>query len=381
MRKIVKIDDMQFGFMPERGTMDAIFIVRQLQEKFLAKNKDLWMAFVDLEKAFDRVPREVVWWALRTLGVDEWLVTVIKAMYADTATMVRLNGRVSGGFGVKVGVHQGSVLSPLLFIIVMEALSRTFREGLPMELLYADDLILMADSEELLIKKIRKWKDGMEDKGLRVNMGKTKVMRCRVDTGKVVKSGKYPCGVCGKGVGANSIQCTSCKAWIHKRCSGIKGILTQVHQYRCVKCKSGEDPAGVPVMMRQMSLGNGQDLECVEEFCYLGDMIGAGGGAGEAARARVRCAWSKFRELAPVLTSRGASLKVKGKVYRTCVQRVMVYGSETWPMKVEDVQRLERTERMMVRWMCGVRLRNRISSEELNGRLGIVKIMEVVRQG
>ena len=131
----------------------------------------------------------------------------------------------------------------------------------------------------------------------------------------------------------------------------------------------------------QISLGDGQDLECVEEFCYLRDMIGAGGGAGEAARARVRCAWSKFRELAPVLTSRGASLKVKGKVYRTCVQRVMVYGSETWPMKVEDVQRLERTERMMVRWMCGVRLNNRISSEELNGRLGIVKIMEIVRQG
>ena len=153
-------------------------------------------------------------------------MTVIKAMYADTSTMVKFNGKVSGGFGVKVGVHQGSVLSPLLFIIVMEALSRTFREGLPMELLYADDLVLMADSEELLIEEIRKWKNGMENKGLRVNMGKTKVMRCRVDTGKVVKSGKYPCGVCGKGVGANSIQCTSCKAWIHKRCSGIKGINT-----------------------------------------------------------------------------------------------------------------------------------------------------------
>ena len=279
VRKIVKIDDMQFGFMPERGTMDAIFIVRQLQEKFLGKNKDLWMAFVDLEKAFDRVPREVVWWALRTLGVDEWLVTVIKAMYADTATMVRLNGRVSGGFGVKVGVHQGSVLSPLLFIIVMEALSRTFREGLPMELLYADDLVLVADSEELLMEKIKRWKAGMEDKGLRVNMGKTKVMRCRVDTGKVVKSGKDPCGVCGKGVGVNSIQCKTCEAWIHGRCSGIKGSLMKMeHQYRCVKCVTGVDPEGVSEVPRKISLEDGQDLECVEEFCYLGDMIGAGGG-------------------------------------------------------------------------------------------------------
>ena len=122
-----------------KSTTDAIFIVRQLQEKYLARNKELWMAFVDLEKAFDRVPREVVWWALRCLGVDEWIVSVIKAMYEDATTTVRVNGRESKAFSVRVGVHQGSVLSPLLFIIVLEALSREFREGLPMELLYADD--------------------------------------------------------------------------------------------------------------------------------------------------------------------------------------------------------------------------------------------------
>jgi hypothetical protein len=73
VRKIVKIDSMQFRFMAGRGTTDAIFIVRQLQEKYLTKNKELWMAFVDLEWAFDRVPREVVWWSLRYLGVDEWI--------------------------------------------------------------------------------------------------------------------------------------------------------------------------------------------------------------------------------------------------------------------------------------------------------------------
>ena len=122
-------------------------------------------------------------------------------------------------------------------------------------------------------------------------------------------------------------------------------------------------------------------MECVDKFCYLDDVIGAGGGAEEAARARVRCAWAKFRELAPILTFRGASLKVKGKVYMVCVQRVMVYGSETWPMKVEDMQRLERTERMMVRWMCGVSLKKTISSVELNRRLGVVGVTEIVRRG
>ena len=312
--------------------------------------------------------------------MDEWLVSVIQAMYADTSTMVKLNGRVSKGFGVKVGVHQGSVLSPLLFIIVMEALSRNFRGGLPIELLYADDLVLMAESEELLVEKIRKCKAGMEDRVLRVNMGKTKVMRCRIDAGQVQKSGKYPCGVCGKGVGSNSIKCTACNAWIHKRCSGVSGNLAHISQYRCVKCTGGGSPVKIETQ-QLLPLGDGQSLECVEKFCYLGDMIGAGGGAEEAARARVRCAWSKFRELAPILTSRGASLKVKGKVYRVCVQRVLVYGSETWPMKVGDMQRLERTERMMVRWMCGVRLKNRISSEELNKRVGIESVAVIVRRG
>ena len=70
-------------------------------------------------------------------------------------TKVRLNGRESNAFSVRVGVHQGSVISPLLFIIVLEALSKEFREGLPMELLYAHDLVLMAESE-LLMEKLRK---------------------------------------------------------------------------------------------------------------------------------------------------------------------------------------------------------------------------------
>ena len=152
------IDNMQFGFMKGKGTTDAIFIVRQLQDKYMARKKDLWMTFIDLEKAFDRVPREIVWWALRSLGVDEWIVTTIQSMYEGCTTVVRINGKESEAFGVRVGVHQGSVLSPLLFIIVLEALSREFREGLPWELLYADDLVLLAETEGLLVEKIQKWK-------------------------------------------------------------------------------------------------------------------------------------------------------------------------------------------------------------------------------
>ena len=132
--------------------------------------KPLFFAFVDLEKAFDRVPRKVLWWALRSLGVEEWAIRIIQGMYANGRSRVRVNDQYSSEFEVGVGVHQGSVLSPLLFILVLEALSREFRSGLPWKLFYADDLVIIAESLNALIFKLQTWKDKMENKGLRVNI-------------------------------------------------------------------------------------------------------------------------------------------------------------------------------------------------------------------
>ena len=85
--------------------------------------------FVDLEKAFDSVPWKVNWWALRKLGVGEWIVQLVQGMYPYARSRVSVGEGFSQEFEVKVGVHQGSVFSPLLFIIVLEALTREFRAG------------------------------------------------------------------------------------------------------------------------------------------------------------------------------------------------------------------------------------------------------------
>ena len=153
---------------------------------------------MDLEKAFDRVPREVVRWALRKLGVDEWLIRTVMALYTEACTIVRTDAGLSESFAVKVGLHQGSVLSPLLFAAVMDVVSSGARSGLPSGLLYADDLVIMAPTMEQLGRRVADWRASLLGKGLKVNAGKSRVMVGSSGGKMIVNSGKWPWGVCGK---------------------------------------------------------------------------------------------------------------------------------------------------------------------------------------
>ena len=96
------------------------------------------------------------------------------------------------------------------------------------------------------------------------------------------------------------------------------------------RCKKSLDGASAQVvLLREVELEPGMKVECVPKFCYLGDTLGFSGGVVEAARSRVRCAWAKFRELSPILTVRGASYRIKGRIYSACVQSALVYVNET----------------------------------------------------
>ena len=107
----------------------------------------------------------------------------------------------------------------------MEVLSRHFRTGCPWELLYADDLVITAETRDELLEKFCVWKTNLESKGLRVIVGKTKIMVSAHNATKPVETGKCPCGMCNKGIGSNSIKCLICGFWVHKRCSNVKGSL------------------------------------------------------------------------------------------------------------------------------------------------------------
>lgn len=105
IREMVDVDAVQSGFLPVKGTADVIFIAHQVEERYLEKKKKLSFAFLDLEKAFDQVPREVVKWAMKKLGVDECLIRSVMAMYSDNNNVISLNNIAGNKFDVNVGVH------------------------------------------------------------------------------------------------------------------------------------------------------------------------------------------------------------------------------------------------------------------------------------
>jgi hypothetical protein len=371
LRKMVEIREEQYGFMPGKGTTDAIFILRQLQEKYMEKGKELFFVFVDLEKAFDRVPRVLIESALRKKGVAECYVRAVMKMYEGVVSQVRLEGEDSDDFTVRVGIHQGSVLSPFLFAIVMDVVTEEVAKEGWYEM-FADDLVLICRSRSEAERKFIAWKSALETKGLKVNINKTKVMRCAKDVAPK-EAAVDPCSICGKRVGVNSIRCTYCTYWVHKKCSDVKGSLGRVKGFKCKTCASGGRKALDRICCE------GIELECVGEFSYLGDTLNDAGGTVQAVLKRVRAAWMKFREISGVLCTRGISVRRKGVVYKACVRSVLTYGSETWAMTADVLRRLRSTERRMLRMICGVSLKDRIESEKVMHRTGVDDLEEHLR--
>ena len=192
-------------------------------------------------------------------------------------------------------MHQGSVLSPLLFTAVMDVVSSEARSGgVPSELLYADDLVLMAPTMEKLGRRVAEWRASLLDEGLKVNAGKYKVMVGSSGGKMIVNSGKWPCGVCGKRVQANSVQCTLCKKWIHKRCSVVHGDLSRVDDgFMCRRCDKKIQEAD----LAEDLMVDGETYVCVKSFYYRGDTLDGDCGSDLAATARIINGWQKLREL------------------------------------------------------------------------------------
>ena len=141
-----------------------------------AKTVVLYHIFVDLEKAIDKVPRLAIIWPFRRKKVLECLVRTVISLYTNSMSQVRFVGGLSEKLPNKIGVHQWSALSPLLFKLVMEEATKSIRKSNPCELLYADDLVLTAEFKEAVEDTFDAWSSAMELRGLKINIDKTKLM-------------------------------------------------------------------------------------------------------------------------------------------------------------------------------------------------------------
>ncbi|KAK3565490.1 hypothetical protein QTP86_010873 [Hemibagrus guttatus] len=156
LRKVVEICEQQYGFMPRKSTTDAIFALRILMEKYRDGQRELHCVFVDLEKVYDRVPREELWYCMRKSGVVEKYVRVVQDMYERSRTVVRCAVGQTEEFNVEVGLHQGS------------ALSRS--------MMFADDIVICSESREQVEENLERWRFALERRGMKVSGSKTEYM-------------------------------------------------------------------------------------------------------------------------------------------------------------------------------------------------------------
>ena len=123
---------------------------------------------------------------------------------------------------------------------------------------------------------------------------------------------------------------------------------------------------------------DGDEYEIVDKLCYLGDMLSQEGGCENAILKRIQTGWLKFRELSGLLIGKGMSVRSKGIIYTICIRPAMLYGSETWPTKIEDIRKMQGSEMRMLRWMTGVSLSERKSNECVRNMLAIDDIAGVM---
>jgi hypothetical protein len=177
LRGVTNVTENQFGFMLGRSTMETIFLIRQLMKRCREQKKDMHVIFIDLEKAYDKVPRNVIWWALQKHKVSTKYIALVKDIYDNVVTSVRTSDGNTNDFLINIGLYQGSALSPFLFALVMDEVTRDIQGGIPWCMLFTDDVVLV-DERTRVDQKLKLWRRTLETRGFRLSRSKTDYIKC-----------------------------------------------------------------------------------------------------------------------------------------------------------------------------------------------------------
>lgn len=316
----------QSGFRPGRSVHDHIYTFRQISESTYRYNNKVHVCFIDLQKAFDSVKRRELWKALKEHGVENNLIKAIKSFYKSPESMVRVGGEISRKFSVDVGVRQGCILSPLLFIILMDTISKQCKDMKPIKagmwkmkpvllkmLAFADDLAVFGRTQQDLQNNVNILNSELERRGLLINSKKTKTM-----------------------------------------------ILSREHHKHEIKL-------------------NGETLEQVDSYKYLGVIISSNCNLREEITQRISKATKVYGQLGSAfIGKRELTTKTKVSIFNSIYCPTLIYGSETWNLDNKDKSRLQATEMKFLRKSVGktrrdrfrnTRIREIVKTESLNSKI------------
>ena len=180
-------------------------------EKHREGQKNIRVTFIDLEKAYDRIPREEIWRCSRERNVPEKYIRIVQDMYRGCRTVVCSAAGESNSFGVEVGLHQGSALSPYLFLLLMDVLTEDVRKDVPGSMMFADDIVLCGDDETDMTEYLETWRRALENRGMRISRPKTQFMDFKF--GRDNGQGREPVKILGEDYKECIILSISVQAW------------------------------------------------------------------------------------------------------------------------------------------------------------------------
>lgn len=331
------LPESQFGFRPNRGTCEAIFSLRQLQEKSREQGRHLYLCFVDLEKAFDSVPREALWLVLTKIGCTEKFVRLLRLLHDDMECCVSVDNEQSNFFPVTCGVKQGCVLAPTLFAlyfaVVVQAVLQTAPGGVRIryrmdsgvfnlarfkartkvshavitEIMYADDLCFVTECPDSLQQLMSSFHESCQRFGLKISVKKTEVM-----------------------------------------CVDIRGRET-------LSIKLGED-----------------ELKQVDKFRYLGSTLTSKCDLDAEVNSRIAAAAAAFGKLdSKVFCSHDLKLTTKISVYMAIVLPNILYSAETWTVYSRHIRMLDQFHLRCLRKILNIRWSDRVRNTEVLRRANV----------
>ena len=320
-----KVMEEQAGFRVGRGCRDQIFVMRQLAEKTIEKDGKMYAAFIDLEKAYDKVWREDMWRTLATYGVSGRLLRAVKALYENSKARVRVEDELTECFEVRQGVRQGCPLSPWLFNVFLDMVAREartqFKGGVRLDkctmqlLMFADDTVLLAETEEDLQHNVKEFSEAVKRHRLAMNTEKT---------------------------------------------------TTMVFSRKQVDCSVEVD---------------GRKLENVRKQTYLGVILSEDGRMECELEKRIGAALSAVGAVrSQVFESRELSRSAKMLVYKAMIEPTLTYGAESWVLKEKEKQRVQAAEMRVLRKIAGVKRIDHVRNDDISTQLGHEEIVEQIRR-